>query len=260
MKMLLGKILFRISRGVLGRLGFNISLGTAKSKYPELSESELSFLSKVQSQSLTMTSFESLATLAIACKYISKLNSNASFVEAGVWRGGSSIVAKKFLGENRDYYLYDTYKGMTKPSDYDYRVGENDGLSTLKKWENENSETHNHWVYASLDDVKKNFYDFGLYDSKIYFVEGPVEETLRMNELPPEIILLRLDTDFYESTLIELEVLWPRLLSGGILILDDYGHWDGARRAVDEYFNSIGLDSFFLIPIAGGGGRIGIKK
>jgi hypothetical protein len=207
-----------------------------------------------------MTSFESLATLAIACKYISKFNLNSSFVEAGVWRGGSSIVAKRFLGGARDYYLYDTYKGMTNPSSYDYRVGESDGLSTQRKWKDENSEDHNGWVYASLDEVKKNFDDFGLNDSKIYFVEGPVEVTLRANEIPSEIVLLRLDTDFYESTLVELQVLWPKLLSGGILILDDYGHWDGARRAVDEYFDSIGLDSFFLVPIAGGGGRIGIKK
>lgn len=260
MKTLLGKVLFRISRGVLGHLGFNITLGTAQSIYPELSEEDLSFLRKVHSQSLTMTSFESLATLAIACKYISKWDLNSSFVEAGVWRGGSSLVAKKFLGGAREYYLYDTYKGMTKPSDYDYRVGQNDGVSTQEKWKNENLETHNKWVYASLNDVKKNFDNFGLNDSRIHFVEGAVETTLRESDLPSEIILLRLDTDFYESTLIELEVLWPRLISGGILILDDYGHWDGARRAVDEYFYSIGLDSFFLVPIAGGGGRIGIKK
>jgi O-methyltransferase len=260
MKTFVGKVLFRISRGILGHLGFNISLGTAKSKYPELSKEELSFLNKIHSQSLTMTSFESLATLAIACKYLSRWDFNSSFVEAGVWRGGSSIVAKKFLGNTRSYYLYDTYKGMTKPSDYDYRVGESDGLSTQRKWAEENSVTHNRWVYASLDDVKKNFDDFGLNDSKIHFVAGAVEETLRTNEVPSEIILLRLDTDFYESTLVELQVLWPKLLIGGILILDDYGHWDGARRAVDEYFDSIGLDSFFLVPIAGGGGRIGIKK
>jgi O-methyltransferase len=260
MKAFVGKVFFRISRVVLGYLGLNISLGVAKSKYPELSAEEMSFLSKVHSQSLTMTSFESLATLAIACKYLSKWNLSSSFVEAGVWRGGSSIVAKRFLGGTREFYLYDTYKGMTKPSNHDYRVGESDGLSTQKKWADEDSGTHNKWVYASLDDVKKNFDDFGLYDPKIHFVEGAVETTLRANKLPSEIILLRLDTDFYESTLVELQVLWPKLLSGGILILDDYGHWDGARRAVDEYFDSIGLDSFFLVPIAGGGGRIGIKK
>lgn len=260
MKELVGKVFFRISRVVLGYLGFNVSLGTAKGKYPELSEEELSFLNKVHSQTLTMTSFESLATLAIACKYLAKWDLSSSFVEAGVWRGGSSIVAKRFLGGTREFYLYDTYKGMTKPSNHDYRVGESNGLSTQKKWADEDLGTHNNWVFASLDDVKKNFNHFGLYSSNIHFVEGAVETTLRANRIPSEIILLRLDTDFYESTLVELQVLWPKLVRGGILILDDYGHWDGARRAVDEYFDSIGVDDFFLVPIAGGGGRIGIKK
>ncbi len=53
---------------------------------------------------------------------------------------------------------------------------------------------------------------------------------------PPSLALLRLDTDWYESTRHELEHLYPRLAAGGVLIIDDYGHWDGARRAVDEYF------------------------
>jgi hypothetical protein len=83
-------------------------------------------------------------------------------------------------------------------------------------------------------------------------------KTLLSSNLPKKISLLRLDTDFYDSTLIELQVLWPRLVSGGILILDDYGHWDGARRAVDEYFQN--EKDLFMIPIAGGGGRIILKK
>ncbi len=81
---------------------------------------------------------------------------------------------------------------------------------------------------------------------------------LKTDNVPQKISLLRLDTDFYDSTLCELQVLWPRLVKGGILILDDYGHWDGARRAVDEYFHE--EEDFFMIPIAGGGGRIIQKR
>ena len=94
-------------------------------------------------------------------------------------------------------------------------------------------------------------------DDKIEFIEGNVRETLTQLKLPQSIALLRLDTDFYDSTLIELQVLWPRLSIGGVLILDDYGHWDGARKAVDEY---IATDiKSFKIPISGGGGRLVIK-
>ena len=90
------------------------------------------------------------------------------------------------------------------------------------------------------------------------FMEGDVRETLTLENIPDRVCLLRLDTDFYDSTLIELQVLWPLLSLGGVLILDDYGHWDGARRAVDEYFEL--NNENLMVPIAGGGGRIILKR
>ena len=69
------------------------------------------------------------------------------------------------------------------------------------------------------------------------FIKGDVRKTLLdENNLPDSISILRLDTDFYDSTLIELELLYPRLTPGGYLIVDDYGHWRGSRHAVNEYF------------------------
>ena len=76
-------------------------------------------------------------------------------------------------------------------------------------------------------------------NNKIRLIKGPVEKTLLNNEnLPDKISLLRLDTDFYESTKIELEILYPKVIKGGFLIIDDYGHWKGSRKAVDEYFKN----------------------
>jgi O-methyltransferase len=73
------------------------------------------------------------------------------------------------------------------------------------------------------------------YDAaRLHFVKGKVEDTLPA-EAPPQICLLRLDTDWYESTRHELRHLYPRLARGGVLIIDDYGHWQGARQATDEY-------------------------
>ena len=209
---------------------------------------------------MTFTSFESLATLAICCKHVSQGNIHGDFVEAGVWRGGSSIVAKNLLGKNRNFYLFDTYSGMTEPSSKDTRVGSATSDFVLKKWEESISDNRSSWDYASLEEVKKNFRKFNVLDSSIRFVVGDVRKTLLENELPEKIAILRLDTDFYDSTLIELQVLWPRLVQGGILILDDYGHWDGAKTAVDEYFQSMGIPEVLKIPIAGGGGRVVLKN
>jgi hypothetical protein len=83
--------------------------------------------------------------------------------------------------------------------------------------------------------VKETLRATGYPAERLHFVVGPVEETIP-REVPPGIALLRLDTDWYESTKHELEHLYPLLADGGALIIDDYGHWEGCKRAVDEYF------------------------
>jgi hypothetical protein len=211
----LGKVLFRISRIILSRFGFDIKLGVDAVFYPELSKRDIDFIRRLFAKSMTMTSFESLCTLAILCKCLSKGGIQGDFVEVGVWRGGSSLVAKNFFHGEREFFLFDTYAGMTKPSENDFRIGAKNNQSSVSKWENGQKTDHNEWVFASLEEVKKNFATFGLLDSSIMFHKGDVRETLNEVPLPIEIALLRLDTDFYDSTLIELKILWPLLVSGG---------------------------------------------
>jgi O-methyltransferase len=259
MKSTLGKVIFRVSRILLSKFGYEVKLGSSAVLYPELSELEIAFIRRIFANSLTMTSFDSLCTLAIACKSLSKEGVPGDFVEVGIWRGGSSLVAKRFLSGDRDFYLYDTYAGMTEPSQYDFRIGSRDSQDTMEKWESEQKATHNGWVFASLDEVQQNFRSFDLLDGSVNFIKGDVRETLLSESIPKKIALLRLDTDFYDSTLVELQRLWPKLVSKGVLILDDYGHWDGARKAVDDFFSQLGHESVLMIPISGGGGRLIIK-
>jgi hypothetical protein len=82
--------------------------------------------------------------------------------------------------------------------------------------------------------VREAVLSVGYPEEKIHFVQGPVEETLPENA-PEEIALLRLDTDWYASTKHTLVHLYPRVAPGGVLIVDDYAYWQGARQAVDEY-------------------------
>ena len=260
MRNFLGKAFFRISRRVLNYFGFSITLSTSLAQYPELTKSELSILRNVHAASITFTSFESLATLAICCKYISKNEIEGDFVEAGVWRGGSSVVAKLMLQGNRKYYLFDTFAGMTEPSVDDARLGSGSSQDVMQKWVESSQDNVSSWDFASLDEVKGNFKKFDALDDSVIFVVGDVRKTLHSPNLPASVSLLRLDTDFYDSTLVELEVMWPKLVPGGILILDDYGHWDGARKAVDHYFTTIGESSLLMIPIGGGAGRVVVKQ
>ena len=110
------------------------------------------------------------------------------------------------------------------------------------------TETHNEWCYASLDDVRKNCIQSGLDLEEVRFIKGDVCQSLRSNEnLPAKISVLRLDTDWYESTKSELEILYPKLTNRGVLIIDDYGYWEGARKAVDEYFSTKDYQPLFNV-------------
>lgn len=259
MKILLGKFLFRLTRILLSFFKINIAIVGSSINYPELSKKEIEFCEKIFRSSTTLTSLDSLKVLAIACKYVEGKKIPGAFVEAGVWRGGSAIVARKFLEKSRSFFLYDTFEGMTEPGENDFRIGANTNKSTVEKWNSLKKDSGSAWVASSLQEVESNFRNFEVFDESILFIKGDVRKTLQLKEnVPHTIALLRLDTDFYDSTLIELEILWPLLANGGILILDDYGHWDGARKAVDEYFERHNIQPL-MIPIAGGGGRILLK-
>jgi hypothetical protein len=91
-------------------------------------------------------------------------------------------------------------------------------------------------AYATLPEVRATLARTGHADDRLHLVPGLVEETIPA-QVPDRIALLRLDTDWEASTAHELAHLWPRVAPGGVLIVDDYGHWRGARRAVDAYFH-----------------------
>lgn len=162
--------------------------------------------------------------MAKACQRIDNDGIQGDIVECGVWRGGNIILAR-FYCPDRVCWLFDTFEGMANRSEWDV------GRSGIKIDVGKSA--------VSVEEVTENLRVTGTFDaSKLRFVKGAVEDTLLdERNLPDKIALLRLDTDWYQSTKIELEILWPRLVSGGILIVDDYGHWLGARKAVDEYFN-----------------------
>lgn len=181
----------------------------------------------------TMSSRERMFALWLAVRYITAANIPGDVVECGVWQGGSSMLAAAALRHNpRTLWLYDTFEGMPAPSDKDRNwTGETaaDRLAAQDRTEGPD------WAYATLADVQANMRSTGYPAEHIRFVEGMVEDTIPA-QLPETIALLRLDTDWYESTRHELEQCWPRLSPGGVLIVDDYGHWQGARQATDEYF------------------------
>jgi O-methyltransferase len=112
------------------------------------------------------------------------------------------------------------------------------------------------WCNAPMEGVQNVMSKTGYDRDKIHFVQGKVEDTLPSNS-PEKIALLRLDTDWYESTRHELIHLFPLLSIDGVIIIDDYGYWQGAKKAVDEYFEEHNIK--ILLNRIDETGRIAIK-
>jgi hypothetical protein len=206
----------------------------------------------------TMTSVERQVSLINATRYIVKNKILGDFVECGVWRGGSMMAAAyslQNLGElDRNLYLFDTFEGMAAPTNQDVTYSNIDALTLLSESSKDDSKSI--WCYSSLDEVKTNIESTKYNPQKIHLIKGKVEETIP-NCIPEKIALLRLDTDWYESTRHELEHLFPRLVSGGVLIIDDYGHWKGCQKATDEYIEKNNIP--ILLNRIDYTGRIAIK-
>ena len=206
----------------------------------------------------TMTSPERVNALIDAVRHIATNNIAGDMVECGVWKGGSTMammLALKELGEeSRDFYLYDTFSGMNAPGNVDVSFEGEDARTTFSKLQL--SEDTSDWCFSSLEEVKQNVFSVGYPKDKTHFIKGKVEDTIPRC-IPQKISLLRLDTDWYESTKHELTYLFPLLATNGVLIIDDYGHWEGARKAVDEYISDNNIR--ILLNRIDYTGRIAIK-
>jgi hypothetical protein len=188
----------------------------------------------------TMTTVERQYALYQATKYLVARRIQGAFVECGVWRGGAAMMMAHTLlacqNAEREIFLYDTFTGMTEPTEKDVS---NRGAPALQSWRRQQRKSHNEWCYASLDEVRQNLALTGYPASKFHLIQGKVEDTIPQRA-PDAISLLRLDTDWFESTYHELKHLFPRLVPGGVLIIDDYGRWRGAREATDRYLAEVG--------------------
>jgi hypothetical protein len=170
-----------------------------------------------------------------AVDYIFDNAISGCIVECGVWKGGSVAAMLLRLVErgvtDRQVYLFDTFAGMTEPTAADKRGD----MPAIGKFNESQKDNHNNWCYSPLEVVKANIAATDYPPELVTYIAGDVLKTLPDSKLPP-IALLRLDTDWYESTKAELDHLYPMVVHRGAVIIDDYGTWEGARQAVDEYF------------------------
>lgn len=225
----------RLLKAALSRAGWELSRTADRDvqALADLPEADREVIQRVSP--FTMTSLERRASLLGAVDHITRHRIAGDIVECGVWRGGSMMAVALALmargDTSRHLYLYDTFEGMSEPTEADKALSGESAQAQLER----TSRDHALWAVAGFEDVQANLASTGYPAERIHYVRGKVEDTLP-GTLPQRIALLRLDTDWYESTRHELQHLYPLLSRHGVLIIDDYGHWQGARQAVDEYF------------------------
>ena len=211
-------------------------------------------------RSYTMTTPRRIAALCDSVEYVVDRDIPGAFAECGVWRGGSMMaVALTLLRRgvtDRDLYLFDTFAGMPPPTEED-TLSMYDGYSPVKHWRKRQQDSElNSWHYVPAATVRATLESTGYPPERLHLVQGKVEQTIP-EHAPDALALLRLDTDWYQSTRHEMEHLYPRLAPGGVLLLDDYGHYEGARRAVDEYLDA--HDERLLLTRVDYTGRVAVK-
>jgi len=232
----------RVISELARKLGLQISrVNSTRARLPvEATTEDAAFISSLRPY--TMTSAERLWSLVNAVRYVVAEDIAGDLVECGVWRGGSVMAMAGELVRlgitDRRIWLYDTFAGMTDPTDVDIEAGTGVSAGQMLS-QTEVGDGNNVWCVARKRDVEANVFATGYPRDLFTLVEGDVVQTLE-TEVPPRLAILRLDTDWYESTAKSLEILYPRLAVGGVCILDDYGHWLGARTAVDDYFRNHG--------------------
>ena len=216
-------------QSVMAQHGFRAAFGDLEPEFLPLMESVRPY---------TMTSVERMYLLYKCAEYMAKARIPGDMLECGVWRGGSMMLAAgtlmRFGDLSRTLHLFDTFEGHPKPgSVHDVDLW---GTRAMDQWASQRkTDETSDWARISIEEVRSNMALTGYPMEKVKLVKGMVEKTAAPN-VPQALSLLRLDTDWYASTKVGLEVFWPRLVRGGVLIVDDYGHYQGQRKAVDEFF------------------------
>ena len=188
-----------------------------------------------------------------AIKYCEKNNIEGCFAECGIFEGCQEIQLCKYILDNnckpRDIYMYDTFNGNTKPGNNDFTIPDNrsnvnyNKYNTIRTWETHKKYYNKNWCECSLENVKNNIENTNYSKEYLHYIKGDILETLKINNnIPSKIAILRLDTDWYESSKFELEKLYPNVVENGVIIFDDYYLWNGQQKATNEYLEENNID------------------
>ena len=219
------RIPYRLTREFLGRFG--LTLAKLHDESPAIGPT-------VSTMGETMVGLPRLQNVQDCALDVIASRIPGDFIEAGVWRGGVTILMKGILdvcGESdRTVWVADSFEGLPRPNAERYPADAQDTFWTQD------------WMSVTQEDVTRYFAQYGLLDERVQFLKGWFKDTLPAAPIS-RLALLRIDGDMYESTWEVLEHLYPKLSPGGFAIVDDYGTVPGCKGAVDDYRREHGISA-----------------
>lgn len=201
---------------------------------------------QVTKAKLTFLSPSALLDIHKVVTHLEKLKIRGIFIEAGCALGGSAIVITKAKREQRPFYIYDAFGMIPAPSEDD-GTDAHDRYEVIKSGQAKGINQNLYYGYEHdlLSIVKGNFQEFNidLINENIHFIQGLYQDSLSIDG---DVAFAHIDADWYESVMTCLVEIEPHLVSGAVLIIDDYNDWEGCKKAVDTYFQDKLEDYHFI--------------
>ena len=184
------------------------------------------------SRAHTMIGRKRLQNLRVLTEQVIQDGVPGDFIETGVWRGGACILMRAILSaygiNDRRVWLADSFSGLPKPDETQYPADQGDEFHTYTD------------LAVNQEEVEDNFRQYDLLDEQVVFLKGWFKDTLPTLSAE-KFALLRLDGDMYESTIVALNHLYPRLSINGYIIIDDYHTVPACKKAISDYCQTQGL-------------------
>lgn len=215
------------------------SIGIGGGPTTPITDNVKSLIARIREKKLTYLTDKKLSSLAYTCQDIETRKLDGLFLEAGCALGGSSILMASIKSARRPLLIYDVFGMIPPPTDKDTQ-DIHDRYRTISEGKSTGIDGDRYYGYEEnlYEIVLSNFRDFDIDCEKnnVQLIKGLLQETMTINQ---PVAFAHIDVDWYEPVMTCLTRIFPHLIVGGSIILDDYHDWGGCRKATDEYLQTV---------------------
>ncbi len=196
-------------------------------------------IARIKARNLSFLSAERLTTIAETCRSIESAGVSGAFIEAGCALGGSAILIAAVKDSKRPFAAYDVF-GMIPPPTTNDAQDVHDRYRVIASGAAQGMGGRPYYGYVGnlYEVVQSNLKEFGIDTATepVSLIKGLVDETLTIGG---PVAFAHIDVDWYEPVMTCLTRIFPNLVVGGSIIIDDYNDWSGCRKATDEYLQTV---------------------